>query len=73
MAGKSGSSSKHSANSTGKAGNASGSARREARGDPARRSGGKHPPSRIFSAPQSEAKARSRVRRARGSQQSERG
>ena len=57
--GKSGASSKHRSNTTGKSGNASGSARREARGDSAKASGrGKHPPNQLFTAPQQERKRR---------------
>jgi hypothetical protein len=73
MAGKSGSSSKHDANTTGKSGNASGSRVREARGDPAPARRGKHPQPRISTSPQTEAKAKTRVRAARGKRQSERG
>jgi hypothetical protein len=79
MAGKSGSRSKNDPNSTGKAGNASGSTTREARGDTHGRASrsqqppaGKHPPAKIFTAPQSERKRQQRVR-TRAKRQSERG
>jgi hypothetical protein len=74
MAGKSGSSSKHDANSRGKKGNASGPARREAQGDRAGRSGrGKHPPA-VTHAPQAEKKRRrSLIDPGPGKRQSDRG
>ncbi len=74
MTGKARSTSRHSASSTGKAGNDSGSNRREAMGEAAGRSGrGKHPPNRIFTTPQTEKKEQARVHRARSSRQSEQG
>ena len=65
-------SSRNSANSTGKSGNASGSRVREARGDPAR-AGGKHPQPKLFTSPQTERKAGQRKHRDWKQRQSERG
>jgi hypothetical protein len=49
-------SSRNSANSTGKSGNASGSNRREAQGDPGRQGGrGKHPPNKLFVGPKGDS------------------
>jgi hypothetical protein len=59
-------------NATGKPGNASGPNRREARG-PLTVPGGKHPPPRIFTSPQTEKKVKSRVRAGYRSRQSHRG
>jgi len=74
MAGKSGSSSKHASNTTGKAGNASGSPRREARGDAAGRTGrGKHPPNKMFRSPQSDRAHARRIATGPGKRQSDRG
>jgi hypothetical protein len=73
MAGKTGSRSKHSANSTGKSGNASGSARREARGDSAGTKGqGTHPPP-LTRATQAEKKRRARIDVGPGKRPSDRG
>jgi hypothetical protein len=73
MAGKTGSSSKHSANTGGKAGNASGRARRESRGDSAGTKGqGKHPPP-LTRATQTEKKRRSRIDVGPGKRPSDRG
>jgi hypothetical protein len=74
MPGKSGSSTNQRSNTTGKSGNDSGAKRREARGDPgARPEGGKHPPNRLFTSPQTEKKQRSRVRAAYSSRPSNHG
>ena len=72
MAGKSGSSSRNRSNTTGKPGNASGSNVREARGEK-QSAGGKHPPNRTFTAPQTQEKESARVRSGRGTRQSDRG
>lgn len=74
MPGKTGSSSKHRSNTIGKSGNDSGAKRRAARGAPGARSeGGKHPPNKLFTAPQTAKKQRSRVRAAYASRQSNQG
>jgi hypothetical protein len=75
MPGKRGSTSKHRSNTTGKAGNAAGPARRESRGSAAGGAGrgGVHPPNKLFTAPQKEKLERARVRTGRGQRQSDRG
>jgi hypothetical protein len=73
MAGKTGSSSKHSANTQGKSGNASGPARRESRGDSAGKQGqGKHPPP-LTQSTQSDKKRRARIDVGPGKRPSDRG
>ena len=73
MAGKSGSSTRNRSNTTGKEGNASGSRRREARGDPGGAGrGGAHPPNRLFTTPAKQRKERARVT-SRARRQSDRG
>ena len=72
MPGPTNSRSRNGANSTGKTGNASGSKRREARGSKTT-AGGKHPPARLFTSPQSERKSAARKRADYGRRQSNRG
>jgi hypothetical protein len=75
MAGKRASSSKHRSNTTGNAGNASGPARRESRGDAHGAAGksGVHPPNKLFTTPRKQKLEQARVRTGRGQRPSDRG